>query len=177
MNTPEKEVYKLLKLEEGWRSSIYNDVTYNLTIGFGHQIKGRQLTRIEVERLFGEDQKYPISYDEMIEYWRKNPISEEDGIYLLERDIHIAYLDAKHFYGDLWDPFPDNIKVSILDLCFNLGYKYRKFKKHIAAIKKGDWEEAAKQIENSLAAAQCPNRYKKIAQRIRGDWWDTAVFT
>lgn len=167
--TPEKQVLKLLKIEEGFRSHIYSDQLGYPTIGFGHNTAGRSLTIEEQKRLF-PGSKVPMSNVETVHKWRNLDLSEPDAIYLLENDIHIAENDAKKIYGDQeWSDFPDHIKVSILDLSFNLGYKYRKFKKHIAAIKDGDWNEAAKQIENSLAAIQAPNRYRKIAKRIRGE--------
>ena len=168
MTTSEKEVLKLLKIEEGFRESVYTDVTNNPTIGYGFAIGMRQLTRIEHDKVFGEDQPYPMSVTQELSYWRKNPMTESIASYLLERAIHIAESDAKQVYGNQWNDFPDNIKVAVLDLLYNLGLpKYTKFKKHIAALKCGSWEEAARQIENSLAARQAPNRYKSIADRIR----------
>ena len=170
MTKSEKETLKVLKIEEGFRSTPYLDQTNHLTVGFGWNLQGRKITRIEHENLFGEDVPYPLSIDETAKYFRLNPMTRDQATYMLERSIYIAEIDSKHVYKMEWDDFPVHIKVSILDLMYNLGLaRYKKFKKHIAAIRKGDWDEAAKQIENSLAALQAPNRYKSIAKRIRGE--------
>ena len=169
MTTSEKEVLKLLKIEEGFRSVPYLDTTNHMTVGYGWNLHGRKITRIEHEYLFGEDTPYPLSIDETVAYFRQTPITEQQAAYMLERCILVAEGDAKEVYRKEWDTFPDNIKVALMDMMYNLGrIRYLKFKKHIAAIRCGNWEEAARQIENSLAAHQAPSRYKSIANRMRG---------
>lgn len=163
----EIELIKDLKIEEGYSSKPYKDSVGVWTIGFGRNLK-RGFTLAEHTFLFPEIERYPINLQDTVEYFRRKPMTEEEGLFLLRSDIKTCEHDAKIIYGDRWLSLPRDIKVSVLDMLFNLGLpKYLKFKKHIAAIESGDYMEAAKQVEESLAAAQAPNRYKAIAKRIR----------
>ena len=162
-------ILKQLKIEEGFRSVPYRDSMNWWTIGYGFNCHGRDLTKEEHDRLF-PDKDYPMTIQQMVDYWRKNPISEEDAIYLLEQCIQIAQNDAEQVYGNYWKKVPDQKKVPILDMIFNLGItKYKKFKKHIDAVRKSDWKKASLEVSNSLAAAQDPNRYKRIAKELEND--------
>ena len=162
----EQLILKQIRLEEGFRGVPYRDTLNNWTVGFGSLIGGRTLTKIENERLYGSDQ--PLSIAETVQFYRNKPMSEEDATYLLERDIKIAEMDAKMVYAD-WEDMPSEKKVPIIDMLYNLGLpKYRKFRRHIAAVKRRDWKEAAKEVRNSLAYIQAPNRYKRIVKELAG---------
>ena len=164
--TPEKLIVQQLKMEEGWRSVPYLDTQSVATIGFGHNISGRKFTRIEHERFF-PGYHYHISIEQMIDYWKKNPLSEEDGVYLLKQDLEIARQDCVIIFGKFWDDIPDEKKVPLVDMAFNLGLsRLMGFRKMIAAVKESNWEEAGKQIRNSRAYEQDKNRYKRLAIEI-----------
>lgn len=164
--TPEKLIVQQIRMEEGWRNTVYKDSVGLATIGFGHNISGRKLTRIEHERLFPGYQ-YHISIEQMIDYWKKNPLSEEDGVYLLKQDIEIARQDCVIIFGKLWDDIPQEKKVPLVDMAFNLGLsRLMGFRKMIAAVKESNWKEAGNQIRNSRAHKQDTNRYDRIATEI-----------
>ena len=164
--TPEKLVVQQLKMEEGWRNVPYLDTRSIATIGYGHNISGRKLTRIEHERFF-PGYHYHISIEQMIDYWNKNPLSEEDGVYLLKQDLEIARQDCVIIFGKLWDDIPDNKKIPLVDMAFNLGLsKLKGFRLMLAAVKESDWKEAGKQIRNSRAYRQDTRRYEKLAKEI-----------
>ena len=163
----ELELLKDLKFEEGFRSEPYRDSLSNFTIGYGRLMK-RGFTLAEHTFLFPDLDHYPINLQDSINYFRRNPMTKEEATFLLKNDIKTTEEDAKIIYKDKWDLLPGEVKVGILDMLFNLGQvKYKKFKKHIAAIKDGNYEEGALQVEQSLAAKQAPRRYKAIADRIR----------
>ena len=168
--TEEKLVVKQLRLEEGFRSVPYRDTLNHFTVGYGWNIEGRVLTRIEAEHLFGEDEPWPVSADRIINHYRENAMSKEDAEYILEHCIHIAEGDCQIIFGKLWNTLPVNKKVPLIDMAYNLGIgKMKKFRRMIAAVKKGDWKEASKQVRNSLAAVQAPSRYKRIAKELEGN--------
>lgn len=162
----EHDLIRDLKVEEGFRSTPYRDTTNNLTIGFGHNLSGgRLLTQEERDKLF--DGADDLSLNGINKWLHDHPISEETALLILRNDIVVTEVDARIIYGDRWNTLPKDIKVSVLDMLFNLGLnKYLKFKKHIKAINDGDYEEAAKQVIKSLAYTQAPHRYKKIHDRI-----------
>ena len=164
----EKEIIQDLRVEEGFRTKPYRDTLNNWTAGFGHNLGGRLLTREEHDLLFPGSDGYPLSVNDMVKLLRVNPVTKEKGLVLLKNDILIAEKDSLIVYGkERWKSFPRDIKAAILDMLFNLGLKkYLKFKKHIAAMKIGDYDEGARQVINSLAALQAPSRYKKIHDRI-----------
>lgn len=72
--------------------------------------------------------------------------------------------EALPFYDDL-----DYIRqIVLVDMCFNLGLKgLLNFKKMLEAIRRRDWYSASKEIINSRAASQAPNRYKSLAMMMR----------
>ena len=162
----EKTLIKQLKMEEGYRSIPYRDTRNYWTIGYGFNLSGRNLTRTEQARLF-PGKEYPVHLQDQLEYWRKNPISQEDSEYLLDRAIHIVESDARLIFGDYFDSIPSQKRVPIYDMLFNLGRtKFLKFKKCIAAIQEANWIEAGKQVRNSLAYLQAKTRYERIAKEF-----------
>jgi lysozyme len=80
-----------------------------------------------------------------------------------------AISNARTVFGAAFDSFPTMAKYVIVDMLFTMGYDtFIVFKLFIAAIKKKNYEEAAKQIENSLWYIEAPNRAKQDASVLRG---------
>ena len=53
-------------------------------------------------------------------------------------------------------------------MVFNLGLsRFRRFRKTIAAIKAGDWEQAAREMLASLWARQVGRRAQELAEMMR----------
>lgn len=61
----------------------------------------------------------------------------------------------------------ENRQRCLANMAFNLGYKLNQFKLMIAAIYREDWEEAAKQMLDSLWAKQVGNRANELAELMR----------
>jgi lysozyme len=52
-------------------------------------------------------------------------------------------------------------------MCFNLGYpRLSNFKKFLAAIQTGNWEEASEEMLDSKWAIQVGDRAKRLAKRM-----------
>lgn len=162
------ELLTQLKKDEGFRALPYKDQTGHWTWLYGHNLQGRSFTKEEHEHLFGDELRYPPTLSQLIRYIRKNAGTRVDGNYILEQDIKITEQTAKKIYGDHWSKVLKEKKVPLLDAIFNLGGPtYRKFKRHIAAVKALDWQKAADEILDSVAAEQAPVRYRLIAQELR----------
>ena len=64
---------------------------------------------------------------------------------------------------------PSDKEDAIMDLLYNLGEtRFRKFRKLIAAVKRGDWPEAGKQVRNSIYYKQVTNRAERNAATLEG---------
>ena len=169
MNT-ENQLIKELKKEEGFRSDPYMDTTGNWTIGYGHNLYGRSFDDNEIDRLFPGHVNVPVTPLQYVKYWQNTPLTQEKAEFILEQDILIVKHVALKIYKRQWLEFNANQKVAILDLIFNLGeVKYRKFRRHIKATKELDWERSAKEVLNSKAARELPERYNRLAKLLSGD--------
>lgn len=90
-------------------------------------------------------------------------ISQAEAILLLDDDI--LYFTAKldnvlPFFNDL----DDNRKIVLINMCFNLGVNgFLKFQKMLDYCEQKDFLNASKEILNSEAAHQNPNRYQQLA--------------
>ena len=160
------QAVKLLKMDEGLRLKIYKDTKGLDTIGFGHNVSGRKLTKKEHKHLF-PNRKYHIPISEMVQIWSSIGITKEDAEYLLEQDIKLAEKDLITIFGDYWNQIPLTKKVFLTDMSFNLGLsRMSGFRKMIAAIKIKDWKKAGKECRNSEAYRELPKRYECIARGL-----------
>jgi lysozyme len=58
----------------------------------------------------------------------------------------------------------DNRRIVLIDMCFNLGINgLLEFSNMLKAVEAKRWDEAAFEIENSLAAHQDIDRYQQLA--------------
>lgn len=96
-----------------------------------------------------------------------NGFSDDEVDLMLENDIESAKAELfKIFRND--EPFSYNQTKALVDMMFNLGAtRFRKFKKMIAAIKKGDWSEAANQAKDSKWFKQVGQRAVKDVELLR----------
>lgn len=130
--------------EEGLRLNKYLDTTNNWTIGIGHKLTTDEL-------------KNNLSV-----------ITKEQAYLLLEKDLDIAKQDAKRIFPQ-YDTYPENVKLALLDMAFNLGYSgLSKFVTTIGLIKDRKFEEASVQAMKSLWARQVPNRAKRVTKLLAG---------
>ncbi len=95
-------------------------------------------------------------------------LSEEEIYLLLRNDIKKCVQDLNIVFRNFND-FNDILQHALIDMRFNLGYSgFRKFRKMIKAIKRGDLEEAAREAIDSKWYHQVKERAKNIVSMIRG---------
>ncbi|MGB2376138.1 MAG: glycoside hydrolase family protein [Luminiphilus sp.] len=98
-------------------------------------------------------------------------LSDDEIDYLLANDIRRCKAELEEnfeWYKDL-----DSVRQdALVDFNFNVGLTtFLKFKKFIAAMKKGDWNAAAKELLSSKYAKQVGARADEIAAMIKtGDY-------
>ena len=99
-------------------------------------------------------------------------ISEQEANMLFEHDFANAEAYARVLLSSLgidWSTFPEQRLFVLTDMIFNMGYtKVLSFKKMLAAIKKGDYNKAAKEMLDSKWARQVGNRATTLAALMRG---------
>lgn len=151
---------------EGRVSHMYRCTEGKVTIGIGHMIKdigaakklsfvnratGKIATSAEIENDFNEVMKRPYGLSEMAEDFK--PYTKLDmKTFDIEQQVsrHISSFESelKSLYGkDKFSSFPDDVKLALFDMIFNLGMtnlknKFPKFNKHIA---NSDFKKAAQE--------------------------------
>jgi lysozyme len=126
---------------EGVKRSAYQDHLGYWTIGVGRLIderKGGGLSMAEIE-------------------------------YLLDNDINrVVYGLETSLPGSLWFTLSGKQKQALANMAFQLGVGgLLKFKKMLAALERGDLEEAEREALNSRWAEQTPNRAREVAAMLK----------
>ncbi len=114
--------------------------------------------------------KLTLGYGSNIE---DNGVSEAVAELMLKEEIERAYRDANSLYGDklriTMDLQYNEIRWNVIvNMIFNLGItRYKKFKKHIEAVKAQDWSEAADQMVDSSWYKQVGSRAVRLVKEMR----------
>ena len=134
-----------LIMDEGYKTETYEDHLGYLTLGVGHLVLD---TDPEIKQPLG------------------TPVSEERILQCLNDDIDNVCneLDRNMPW---WKNLDDNRQRVLANMCFNLGCpRLSNFKKFLAAVQTGNWEEAAEEMMDSKWAIQVGNRAKRLAERM-----------
>ena len=94
-------------------------------------------------------------------------ISEEEAELMFENDFHKAYIDCYKLFDDetFFEKLPENVRYVLTDMVFNMGVgKVQTFKKFLSALKKGLYEDAAKEMLDSKWATQVGYRAVKLSK-------------
>lgn len=93
-------------------------------------------------------------------------ITREEAQQMLEHDIYTAVVELDKYQ---WFMLLDKVRQDALtDFMFNVGAAtFAQFKLMIAALQKGDYQEASKQLLDSRYAKQVGDRAQEIAYMIR----------
>ena len=98
-------------------------------------------------------------------------ISQDESRYLLSNDIKKftdSVAKALPFYNDL----NDARKGVLIGMAFQMGINgLLQFKQTLQLIKLGNYEDASKNMLNSLWARQAPERAKRMAQQMATGKW------
>jgi len=93
-------------------------------------------------------------------------ISEELASVILDEQLHAVATSLRQNISS-FDGFPDEVKNVLCNMGFQLGVSgLLKFKRTIAALELGMYEDAAKEMLDSKWARQTPNRAKRLSDRI-----------
>ncbi len=138
MNSKYKQMTKDF---EGLRLKPYKCTAGKLTIGYGRNLEDVGITNTEADMLFERD--FAVAESEVIR------LCKEYGI-----DTH--NLIEQRFYV-------------LTDMMFNLGYtRLSQFKKLFQALKNGIYEDAAREMMDSLWAKQVGNRAVTLYNLMKG---------
>lgn len=142
-----RELYEQLKIDEGVKYEIYNDHLGYPTFGIGHLI-------LESDEEYGK----PVG----------TPVSEERVRECFEKDIETAIGECEYLYSErTFEGLPDEVREILVNMMFNLGRpRLSKFVNFNEAIRRHDWEEAAKEGRDSLWYTQVTNRAERLMSRL-----------
>lgn len=139
---------QIISIDEGFRDSPYYCTSGYPTIGYGFRISG-----------LGRHDPLPVDMR----------VSLRDADSKL-RDLVEATAQTISNNPDIsraFDRANDVRKAVILSVAHQLGvYGLLKFKRFLSAMDSGNYQEAGKQLLNSLAAQQTPNRWARNAAMV-----------
>lgn len=129
---------ELIKKHEGFKSKVYVCPAGKLTVGYGRNVENKG-------------------------------ISEEEAEYLLVNDVWECIFDLYEVFTQIrFNGFSKYRQAALVDMRYNLGPDgFRGFKKMLAAIESGDWDEAARQAVRSEWAKQVGYRAVTIERILR----------
>lgn len=186
---------KNLSRYEGNINHLYLDTKGKVTVGIGHLISNKNaMSGVTLYKVKNKLLSTPATLQEkMSEFtniaklpWGKRYGAEsfESHTTLKMKEFDINNLFNKHldsFYNDLkniykkekgfsqnFDDFHQNVQLALFDMIFNLGATklVNSFPKFNTAIKKGNFEEAAKQ-SHRLDISEARNKYvEKLLQDV-----------
>lgn len=96
-------------------------------------------------------------------------LSDDEIYYLLNNDISSVERDLELAFPWI-NEHPESVQRALANMAFNLGLpRLRGFKRMLAAIKEGRYEDAAIEALDSKWATQVGKRALRIAALIRGE--------
>ena len=94
-------------------------------------------------------------------------ISKIEAMYMLQHDIQRSENELREIFLK-YDELPENVKIALIDMIFNLGKpRFLKFKKMIQAIKDKDFKKAAEEAKNSKWCKQVKSRCENVYELLR----------
>ena len=138
-----------IKRHEGEVLEIYKDSLGYLTFGVGHLVK-------EDDPEFGEPEGTPVSQE------RVDEVYEVDFDKHVEETLHVCEKNNIEF-----DNLPEDIQHVLVNMCFNLGAnRLGKFRNMLYACSVNDWEEMARQMEDSRWFGQVGRRSVELQEMV-----------
>ena len=126
---------------EGLRLKPYKCTAGKLTIGYGRNLEDVGITKTEADMLFERD--FAVAESEVIRLCKEYGIDPNN---LIEQRFYV-----------------------LTDMMFNLGYTHlSQFKKLLQALKNGLYEDAAREMMDSLWAKQVGNRAVTLYNLMKG---------
>ena len=137
---PWMEITASLKMEEGFRSHVYQDSESIWTLGYGRNV-------------------HPGS---------GLGLSHQEAGYLLAADIQRSIDECERAFPFM-ENLSQNQLSALIQLCFQLGLpRLRKFRRMLRHLEDGEYTQASEELLNSkYAREQCPERARRMARLIR----------
>ena len=132
------QTMRYITANEGEVLKPYRDSKGYWTIGIGH-------------RIFGE----------VPQKWKEG-IGTQEMFNLFFQDYKSALMTAQNIFPDLED-YPEDAQMVLVDMCFQMGNKVKRFSKMREAIDTGDWNLAAWEIIDSRYLLETPVRARNNA--------------
>lgn len=134
-----------LKIDEGYKESIYLDHLGLRTFGVGHLVTSSD-----------PEWEYTVGY----------PVCTERCIDAFEEDIQIVLNDCKNVYV-FFDDLPEEAQLIVANMMFNMGRpRMSGFIKFKVALATNNWKEAAIEMEDSKWHKQVTNRANRLIERM-----------
>lgn len=153
-------IQEQLRIDEGYKLTIYKDTEGFYTVGIGHLIK-RDSTISKVQAIALLDKELNRS--------TQGSITASEASYLFSKDlVKVQKGIASSSFGAVYKGLDEVRQSAIENMVFQLGTAgVSAFKKMWAAISKQDYETAYKEGLDSKWFKQTPNRSKRIMQTLR----------
>ena len=151
----------MFTVDEGYRDMAYLDTTGHVTVGIGFNMDSPNARETWADA--GIHDNFDLVYNRTI------PITLDEAWALLNTCIDNCKTDLLSILHD-FDSYPENIKMALINLCFNLGLpKLTGFTTFLGRIRLGNYAGAALDLSMTLWAMQLPERAKRVCQLINGD--------
>lgn len=133
---------------EGCKLTVYRDTRGFRTVGYGFNLDAGDAKTICL--------KLNISFTLLI--LGSLALTQQQADDILSMQI-APCIDTAAAIFPMFELYPDNVKIVIVDLIFNLGHAgFDNFKHFIDAIRHQDWKGAAAHLADSLWAKQVKTR-------------------
>ena len=152
-----------LEFDEGLRLLPYKCSEGRWTIAVGKNFQDNPFTLDELIFLGIKGR----TFDTILEELTKKGITRGDALWLLERDVDKVYAQLKKQFS-WFESKPDVVQRVLCNICFNLGLGgLLKFKKTLEFIRLDKYEEAAKEMLDSLWSKQVGSRAIRLSNLLR----------
>lgn len=140
------QVAEQIMHHEGVRLAVYDDATGKPIVA-GDMVQGNPT--IGVGRLLTDDRG----------------ITEDEVMLLLKNDL--AWVAEKAQTYGFWNKLDSARQMVIMGMIFNMGNRFDQFKKMIAALEVGDYQEASVQMMDSRWAKIVKGRAVELSEQMK----------
>lgn len=152
------DILSLLEEEEGRRDTAYTDTVGKRTVGIGFNMDD-PANKLAWRRI-GMQKNFKDVYDGKVK------LTDAEIDKLRDYSLGVAEKDAKALIEN-YDSLPEKKQQAITQLSYQLGKtKLSKFDDMLAAINRGDFRAATRQLKRSRLAKQTPERVNRIIMAL-----------
>lgn len=147
------------KLEEGYREKAYTDTVGKVTVGYGFNMQDRS------SRAAWKAAGIPENFDDVLRGRETISKASAEKLHDVKQDEAVEFVRQSVPGFDQLDPARQEV---LLDLGYQLGpNRFQDFKPTTDLIARGEFDKAARRLENAKIAQQAPNRVARNAYMLR----------